>query len=107
MMKNCVTSLQSNGTKKLAIHTVGSKRAKKKLAMFITSLSLVVGSALTAMAEEVTTVDLSQTLRSSINSMVNDFLGYVAIVLPIGLTVFGAVWGIKRAKQFFSTVAKG
>lgn len=106
MLKNCVTSLQSNGTKKLAIHTVGSKRAKK-LAMFITSLSLVVGSALTAMAEEVTTVDLSQTLRSSINSMVNDFLGYVAIVLPIGLTVFGAVWGIKRAKQFFSTVAKG
>lgn len=106
MMKNCVTSLQSNGTKKLAIHTVGSKRAKK-LAMFITSLSLVVGSALTAMAEEVTTVNLSETLRSSINSMVNDFLGYVAIVLPIGLTVFGAVWGIKRAKQFFSTVAKG
>lgn len=106
MMKNCVTSLQSNGTKKLAIHTVGSKRAKK-LAMFITSLSLVVGSALTAMAEEVTTVNLSETLRSSINSMVNDFLGYVAIVLPIGLTVFGAVWGIKRAKQFFSTVANG
>lgn len=105
-MKNCVTSLQSNGTKKSALFTARSK-CSKKLAMFITSLSLVVGSALTAMAEETTTVDLSSTLSSSINSMVNDFLGYVAIVLPIGLTVFGAVWGIKRAKQFFSTVAKG
>lgn len=102
MMKNCVTSLQSNGTKKLAMFTAGSKGAKK-LAMFITSLSLVVGSALTAMAEE---ADLSTTLQTSVNTMKSDFLGYVAIILPVGLAVFGAVWGIKRAKAFFASIAR-
>lgn len=85
------------------------KAAGKKIALLATTSALVVGSALSAFAAEGSSVSstMSTTLQTSMNSMVNDFIGYVGVVLPIGLTVFGAVWGIKKAKSFFASMAKG
>lgn len=83
-------------------------RVGKKVTMATTAVTLVVGSAMTACAAEAdVSATMATTLQASMNSMVNDFIGYVGIVLPIGLTVFGCVWGVKKAKQFFAGIAKG
>lgn len=84
--------------------------AKRKVATVATAACLTVGGAMTAFASEGTqTVSqtMSTTLQTSLNQMANDFVGYIGVVLPIGLTVFAATWGIKKAKAFFKNMANG
>lgn len=86
-----------------------SAKTKRRMASITIAATVVIGSAMTAMAEEAgssASAAMSEALRSGLNQMLTDFIGYVAIVLPIGLTVFGTVFGVKQAKKFFSTVAK-
>lgn len=56
-------------------------------------------------SETTAEINLSDTLRSGLDDAVNDFVGYVALVLPIGLTVFAATFGIKKAMAFFKNLA--
>lgn len=49
---------------------------------------------------------VSTALQTALNGVVTDFLSYVAMVLPIGLTIFGTVFGVKKAMSFFKTVTK-
>lgn len=95
------------------------KLTKEKIATAIKNNKLALGASLgsqtalmlsgSAFAEETTGSSLGQTLATSLTSglqtAVNDFVVYVTAVLPLGLTVFGAVWGIKKAMGFFRTSA--
>lgn len=48
---------------------------------------------------------ISAALTSGLNTAITDFVGYVTAILPLGLTVFGAVWGTRKAMNFFRTTA--
>lgn len=83
-----------------------SAKAKRRMVGTILTATAVVGSAVTAMASEASaSASIGTALQNGLNAAVTDFVGYVALVLPIGLTVFGAVFGVKKAKGFFKTVA--
>ena len=45
-------------------------------------------------------------MQTALSAVQTDFLGYVAMVLPIGLGIFGTVFGVKKAMSFFKTVTK-
>ena len=85
-----------------------SAKAKRRMVGTILAATVVIGSAMTAMAEEAgssASATISAALQTGLNTAVTDFVGYVAIVLPIGLTVFATVFGVRKAKGFFKTVA--
>lgn len=50
--------------------------------------------------------DISSTLTTSFDSMKSDIFTYIGIALPIALGVVGAIFGIKLAIKFFSSIAK-
>lgn len=85
-----------------------SAKAKRRMVGITLAATVVIGSAMTAMAEEAgssASATISAALQTGLNTAVTDFVGYVAIVLPIGLTVFATVFGVRKAKGFFKTVA--
>ena len=47
-----------------------------------------------------------QALSTSLTGVQTDLLGYIGIVLPIALAVFGAIWGIRKAIAFFRSTAR-
>lgn len=86
------------------------KKFKEKVANLKgkVAVGLAVGStgvmmAVPAYAETTSTSDI---LQSGVNTIKTDVLGYIAIILPVGLGIFGAIWGIKKAISFFKGVAK-
>ncbi len=88
---------------------------RKKLIGVVKSNKEAMGAALTSMAVTLTTLPvfasdetsaINTALESGLNTAVNDFVGLVAIVVPIGLTVFAATFGVKKAIQFFKTISK-
>lgn len=85
-----------------------SVKAKRRMAGATFAATAVIGSTMTAMAEEAgssASATIGTALQTGLNTAVTDFVGYVAIVLPIGLTVFATVFGVRKAKGFFKTVA--
>ena len=83
-----------------------SAKAKRRMAGTTLAATAIIGTATTAMASESgASATISTALQTGLNTAVTDFVGYVAIVLPIGLTVFGTVFGVRKAKGFFKTVA--
>ena len=83
------------------------KKVVGKVKMLMLTAALSVAGCMTALAEDGTaSATVSDALREALNTVVTDFMGYVAIVLPIGLTIFGTVFGVKKGMQFFKTVSK-
>lgn len=78
----------------------------------VASACSVVGSVASALtvgafaAEPVTTETLSTTLQTALQTMLNDFFSYAAVVLPVGLTIFGAIVGISYAIKLFKKISK-
>ena len=86
---------------------------KEKILNFVKGNKVAFGSALTSMGvvgtslsafAETSSDAVSTALQTGLHTAVTDFVGYVALVLPIGLTVFGTVFGIKKGMKFFKTV---
>lgn len=48
-------------------------------------------------------INWAQTVSTAVQSAVTDTLEMFAAVLPIGLTVFAALWGIRKAIRFFKS----
>lgn len=83
-----------------------STKVKRSIVGVGLAVTAVVGSAMTAMAADAeANASIGAALESGLNQTVSDFVGYVALVLPIGLIVFGSVFGVKKAKNFFKIVA--
>lgn len=83
-----------------------SAKAKRRMVGTTLAATAIIGTATTAMASEASaSASIGTALQNGLNQTVTDFVGYVALVLPVGLTVFGAVFGVKKAKGFFKTVA--
>jgi len=51
-------------------------------------------------------VNLATVLQTSLTGAVTQFVQYVGVVLPIGLTVFATTFGVKKGMKFFTQVAK-
>lgn len=43
----------------------------------------------------------SEAVVAGVTTAVNDTLGLITDLLPLALTVFAAMWGIKKGIQFF------
>ena len=53
-------------------------------------------------------VNVGSILQTAFSSLQSDLLGYIAIILPISLAIFGIYFGIKKAIAFFrSSASKG
>jgi hypothetical protein len=52
-----------------------------------------------------TTPDMAATLTTSVQTAVTSTIGYMSALLPIALTVFAVVWGVKKAIRFFKGAA--
>lgn len=65
--------------------------------------SVLVGACIPTFAET-TTVDLTSTMTSSLDTVLSNFMTYASIVLPIGLTIFGTVFAVKKGMSFFRVV---
>lgn len=81
-MKNFIAKVKGHG-KALAVSGV---------ATCLTVASVVTPSAATP--------DLSSTFSQSISSIQSDVLGYIAVALPVGLAIFGAIIAIKKGISF-------
>lgn len=81
------------------------KAARNKLTIAATMAAVTAMNAMpTLAAGEDNTA--SNALTTGLNGVKTDVMGYIAIILPIGLGIFGAIWGIKKAIAFFRGVAK-
>ncbi len=74
----------------------------------VASISALIASfgCIQCFALESSSPDISGTLTTSFESMKNDIFTYIGIALPIALGVVGAIFGIKLAIKFFSSIAK-
>lgn len=45
-------------------------------------------------------------VTNAVTGAVNDTIVMFGSILPIALTIFAAVWGVRKAMQFFRTTAK-
>lgn len=50
--------------------------------------------------------NFSQIILSSLGDVITDTITIFAGLLPLALTVFAAVWGVRKAMSFFRTAAK-
>lgn len=80
-------------------------KCKKKVALLATTMALTVGTAMTALAAEDST-GTADILSESLGTVKSDIMSFIFVVLPIGLGIFGAIFGIRKAISFFRSVAK-
>lgn len=95
-----------------ALKKTMSKLKKNKLAKWCSALTVVsVVAALgcfCCFAEDAVSpgTTVSTALSNALNTMLSDFVSYAAIVLPIGLTIFGTIVGIGYAMKLFKKISK-
>ena len=81
--------------------------AKSKVALAVTTVTVGVMSVMpVSAAESVDKSAITTALETGLSNTVTDILGYLAIALGVGLTAFGAFFGIKKVIGFFRTIAK-
>lgn len=97
---------------KAMVHKAKSWIKSNSKTFSVASACSVVGSVASALsvgafaAEPETTASLSQSLSTAMNTMLSDFFSYAAVVLPVGLTIFGAIVGISYAIKLFKRISK-
>lgn len=82
-----------------------SKVAKVVCSAFVASAVAAMG-VIGCCATDGEPASASATLSSSLSTVQSDLMGYIAIVLPVALAIFGAIWGIKKAISFFKSTAR-
>ncbi len=63
------------------------------------------------MGDETTTTTndftvVSDSLETGFNNMKDDALDIISLVVPIAIGIFGLTWGVKKAMQWFRSLAK-
>jgi hypothetical protein len=48
---------------------------------------------------------LQTAFSTALGTIQTDVLGYVAVAVPVGLAIVGAIFGIKKAISFFKSLA--
>lgn len=48
---------------------------------------------------------LQTAFTTALDSIKGDVMGYIAIALPVGLAIVGAIFGVKKAVAFFKGMA--
>lgn len=79
--------------------------ARNKLTIAATVAAVTAMNAMPALAAE-SGDTVSNALTTGLTSAKTDIMGYIAVILPIGLAVMGAIWGVKKGIAFFRSVAK-
>lgn len=91
--------------KKMLAKVKNSRVAKWFTVAFLSAMMAVMMCFNCFAADESSGADLQTALSSSFNSMADNIMGYLGIALPIGLTIVGAIFGIKMAIKFFKNVS--
>lgn len=90
------------------------KKIIKKVQSFVKAKKLAVCTALAtvtcalpafAAESSQTAVSLSETMSTSLNQAVTDFVSMLGVVLPIGLTVFASTFAVKKGMKFFKNIS--
>ena len=80
------------------------KRNGKKFSIVVAAAFMVVGGLVSSFAAEAGAAagssDLQSSFSTAISSIQSDVLGYIALALPIGLAIFGAIIAIKKGISF-------
>lgn len=76
------------------------KRKSKLLIVSIVSTALMVISAIGASAVDTT----KDAFSSALSTIQSDIMGYIALVIPVGLAVFGAIIAIKKGISFVKSL---
>lgn len=63
----------------------------------------VVALATTATKAFAEDTPLTTAVKTSVQTAVTDTINMMMAILPIGLTVFATVWGVKKAMRFFKS----
>ena len=79
--------------------------ASSALATAVGAMGVICASATDGETSEVVP-SAGQALGTALNGVQADLLGYIGIVLPIALAIFGAIWGIRKAISFFRSTAR-
>lgn len=86
-----------------------NSKASKWLATTAVTASIACCGAIGAFAAEESTSsagDLQTAVTDSFNSMQGEIMNYILIALPIALGVVAAIFGIKYAIKFFTSMSK-
>ena len=78
------------------------KRNSKSAKLFVATMMISMIASLSAIgvSAEETTVDLESAFSTALANIQSDILGYIAVALPVGLTIFGAIIAIKKGVSF-------
>lgn len=79
------------------------KSAKKIAAAVMAAMAVCVGSVGAFALDE----SISTALSTGFTSVSTDAITVIALIVPIGLAITGAVFVIKRALAWFKSMAKG
>lgn len=83
-------------------------RHKKSVSFAVTGAMLSAMSAVSCFAAETpdnTTSQVKEQFSSAISGIQGDLMGYILLVVPVSLAIFGAYFGIKKAIGFFKSMA--
>ena len=84
---------------------LSSKVGKAFSVASVSALIASIGCLSCFAASEVSVPDMTETLESSFSSMMTNIMGYIGVALPIALSIFAAILGIKLAIHFFGSIA--
>lgn len=79
------------------------KHSKKIVVSAIACMTAIVGCISSFAAEAgqaASSSDIQSSFSTAINSIQSDVMGYLILVVPIGLGIFGAIIGIKKGISF-------
>lgn len=76
------------------------KRNLKALSVSAVAAIATVISVVGCFAAETTSTDLSTFFSTGLSTISSSIMSYIAIALPVGLTIFGAIIAIKKGISF-------
>lgn len=83
------------------------KRHSKQIVISMAIACMSALSALSAFAEEtdiVSTSSIKDSFSSALSTIQTDILGYIALVIPVALLIFGTVVAIKKGISFVKSL---
>lgn len=80
---------------------------KKKLAIALSSLSVLAVSGLAFAAEGDAASSVTSSMSTSFQTITSDVLSAMGTIAPIAITIFGAFLAWKLGKKFFSRMTNG
>ena len=79
----------------------------RKVKSIVTAVAITALMSIPAFAVDTTAADLTTTLQTSLTACASNIMSALAVVLPIGLGIVAAMFGVKYGIKFFKSISKG